>query len=405
MTKDYRKLYLKYKSKYLNLKQFGGNDIIEILSSSSKDNITGLLGNIYDKLAIKTEDFYNIGELDRLTDSGYFNDELLSNFIAANYHYNQIIKTKIKLLDPTKETSEYYGNLDIIIQICELMYQNIIKHISINNHTIMLVPGDSPIYFLFIIKILHPEIMTDSRITIVEFPISSVGFRMKLNPVDGNPYFENLLEKVIGVEKLNQDHNFMLMDYYESGDSADYIKSMIRCTYAKKSYFHNTNTVKITDLDIRQYFLYSEDWETKDLEKYFRVKNKIITEGKKPWERVKNKTRFNYLNPRIPDNFPEEYPENLKLNKFKSKLLHYFVDDSERRCQYKLPIVNGNEYAELAKTSDLTMKQYYESIQTKPFNYKLCNMLSMLFYIYIKFNTQLKEKTVPILGIIKEKTH
>jgi hypothetical protein len=269
----------------------------------------------------------------------------------------------------------------------------------------MLVPGDSPIYFSFIIKILHPEIMIDTKITIVEFPISGVGNKMYLNPVDGYPYFENLLEKVIGVTKLNQDHNFLIMDYYESGDSVEYIKYMIKKIYTDKSYYKDSISIQFTDLDINRYFLYDSEIEIEDIEKYFTKKRNIIAleNGKRSWNDVRENVRKFNLPPRMPDNFPEEYPDKLKQYKFKLGLLKYFVDDSDRRCQYKLPIKLANDYAESSKTNDITIKSFYDSVSKSPFNYKICNTLLLLFYIYIRFNTQLKQETTSIINIIKNK--
>ena len=120
---------------------------------------------------------------------------------------------------------------------------------------------------------------------------------------------------------------------------------------------------------------------------YEKKKAKIDPEQ---WLKKKNKIRFNCLPYNFPTNFPEEYPPIALNNR---KLLRYLVDDSIRRCQYKLKMDEANYFVLQNKQFGIDMKNYYCEFNGYKFNHSLCNILFLLFYIYFKKKETLETQT------------
>jgi hypothetical protein len=357
--------YLKYKNKYLKLKsQIGG--IIE----SNK---------FIDPSDIK---------------SGIENDDEFICQLLTYFYSNKKSKILINMVE-----NNWYKNLDIIIQISHLMGKHLLEYIEKNNHTILLVPGNSPTYFMFIIKLLYPEQFKNNiKLTIIEFPISSLN-NISEN-YDGTPYFNFLLNNYVNPIILHNEHKYINFDYYESGDSAEYIKTQLFEIYKKYNYcgYETFETNSFIYFNIGDYF----NLNSTTVEIY----NKAI----KGNETRKDIIRTEILPPFIVDQLPEDYPDNLVKIENKERLLTFFISDEADRCQYSMNITKALNFVKQKNINpSLTFDTYLKSLikgnqsiidsELKKFNnlYIYCNHLYYLFYIYI----QNPEKIKKIRDIIK----
>lgn len=389
MEKYYKNLYNKYKNKYIKLKQhinqIGGNIVTDLsgLEIRERFNKGGEIKDYFLNNDIKKDDFYTLSELDRLLRDGAFNTEFLNRMIITNLFVFQYEKNNPFLY--FVRGTEYYKNIKILFILCELMYKNILNHVERNNNTIFLVPGDSPSYFFFIIKLIHPELLLHPKFTAIEFPISSIGGAMDKKYIDGSPYITYLINTYIPSDKLLNEHNYLIFDYSESGKSVNYIKNIITSIYECNQPFNKGQEIIITDINISHYFLPNYAHED-----YDKKKNRMVTRHPERWPIEKNKIRKIYL----PDNFPIDFPENYPSEAlYHKKLLQYLVDESDRRCQYKFKIDQANDFVIKNKETGIDIKNYYCEFNEKKFNYSLCNMFLLLFYIYHKMNTELITQT------------
>ena len=152
MEHNYNKLYKKYKSKYINLKNLinqKGGDIITDLSGLNWATTIKSITKVKDDFLtndIKKDDFYTVTELDKLLALDNFNINFINKMIITNIF---MLSKPLFYFDLIKENTDYYKNIEILFVLTKLMHQHILEHIEKNTNTILLVPGDSPSYFLF----------------------------------------------------------------------------------------------------------------------------------------------------------------------------------------------------------------------------------------------------------------
>ena len=348
--------YLKYKNKYLKLKSQISNKFIDPSDIESD---------------IENDDDF-ICQL--LT---YFNGNkktnTLINMAEANWH----------------------EKLDIVIQISYLIGKHLLEYIEKNNHTILLVPGNSPSYFMFIIKLLYPEQFKNNvKLTIIEFPISSLSKALD-DDIDGTPYFNFLLDNYVNSIILSNEHTYINFDYYESGDSAEYIKKQLFKIYQECNYhgYKTFETKSFIDFNIGSYFNINSEM----LEKYNKALeiNDVIQ---------RHRIRSELLPQYIVDQLPEDYPDNLVKIENKERLLIFFISDEADRCQYSMKIDKALTFVKQKKENSLlTFDSYLKSSirgdkrirgnELKKINnlYFNCNHLYYLFYIYIKNPDKIKK--------------
>lgn len=402
MEHNYNKLYKKYKSKYINLKNLinqKGGDIITDLSGLNWATTIKSITKVKDDFLtndIKKDDFYTVTELDKLLALDNFNINFINKMIITNIF---MLSKPLFYFDLIKENTDYYKNIEILFVLTKLMHQHILEHIEKNTNTILLVPGDSPSYFLFIIKILHPELFSNPKLTVIEFPISSIGGAMKKEYIDGTPYISYLINKYIPSEKLLNEHNYLIFDYSESGDSVNYIKTTISKIYKSNLTYNVGKEILMKDIDISHYFLPQYIDQFVEYNKIKAKQEPLINPLQ--WPIIKNKIRTNLFSENFPRNFPEEYPSFALNNR---KLLEYLVDDSKRRCQYKLKMDKANDFVLKNKESGIDIKNYYCEFIEGKFDYSLCNILFLLFYIYLNKKESLETQTKEIqLLLMKNK--
>ena len=231
---QYKEKYLKYKKKYLNLvKQNGGLTIDEIVSSiKTKNDLLTLIEQIKPEIESKliSTNFLNFSNLSTYDFSDNI-DKFLLYFMFNN------VEIKNNLIFNFKK-SNYCNNINIIVEISKYLYKyltDIIKQNELNNSkTIILVPGDSPFYMFYIIKLLYPEIMLLKNVTIIEFPISSLGKTktiLKDNEFAILDYFTLILQPHIQKNNLSELDKYIIIDYIESGDSVKFINRHIDKIY------------------------------------------------------------------------------------------------------------------------------------------------------------------------------
>ena len=255
---NFKKKYFKYKQKYLNLqKQNGGLDVYEIIKLiKNKENLITFIDKIKPKIESK---LVSTNFLSTTNFSTYdFSDDIDDFLLYFMYTNNEIPNNAVFNFNGTN----YCNNINVIIEVSKYLYKyitDIIEYNELNNSkTILLIPGDSPFYMFYIIKLLYPELLS-KNITIVEFPISSLG-KSKIVFVDNEfailDYFVLILQHHIHTNTLAKDDKFVIIDYIESGDSVKFITNHINKIYENNGiYLNDSNFLPINVID---FFLTSE---------------------------------------------------------------------------------------------------------------------------------------------------
>ena len=436
----------KNKIKYNALQKQTGGTIIDTLNGMTQDNFCETIN----ALIIEMNTFISSDKYLNTTELNLMDDETMDKFIVF---LCWCFKDNDKLININiNNRDKYYKNVELIIQVSKMIYDDIIQQIESNEKTILLVPGDSPIYYFHIIKILHPDILTNPKVTIVEFPGSKLGtaFREHIN---GNDYFSYILKDIL--TDMDNNINYIIFDYMESGDSSTYISDTIKRLYNKINIKYN-DMLKFQDINIKNYYLL----DTKIPDKFLPKIKKYIEEkcfnaestdkSKKRFDKlfdnadifnVNSTNNIGYYNNVITiindiyqdnkigeknelikilyqfifgifksldtiDNFIEEYPKEL-YNRH-SNLMGYFTGGRRNsRCQYKLPmnttesVYSATDFITKQKIDpNLQFNEYFKDSDSIKTNYLNCNLLLYLFYIYIKNTDRMKTRTIDIHNIL-----
>lgn len=402
--------YLKYKLKYNNLKrQLGGTSIDASIMDLSLTDLHKLRNQFNQDLLqiIPKDKFINPDEIIKLLEENDF-DEIL-NKIIISYMYKQN-DSYYNILNIYTNPNSFFTKLHQIVLATHNIWINLNKYIDCNDHTILLIPGDSPTYFLFLLKILYPEILTNPKITIVEFPISKLGslseniIEFKENKhgarknyiinADGKPYLRFIIENNIPKQIRDEPHQFVIIDYLEAGKSAVFIEHTIKELYEYIPYRINKNFVKVINL---AYYFQTTSYIEESLSEYNKFNKKLIKklesdphifdglEGAKKYEEFLFANWYLYLDNNFLENL-ENFATSDSIN-----VLKYLVDESDRRCQYKLSLSEATKLA-LKSTS---MSDFISKIEKPVRIHAQCNLFNILLYLiccyYDKINLRCEE--------------
>lgn len=405
---DYFSKYLKYKSKYLEIKrQSGGSDLDSQIQAIELDNLHRVLNytNQYLSSNIPQAKFLNQEEIKSLIDTLGL-EQLMAHIII--YYMYQKPNSYYNVLNIYSNPNNFFSKLSHIVLATQNIWVHLSKYIEANTHTVLLIPGDSPTYFLFMLKILYPEILSNPKVTICEFPISGLGSisdnvieflydnhgvqtDYKIN-VDGKPYLKFIIESNIPESVLQNPHQFVIIDYLEAGKSAVFIEHTIKELYESKSYRLDLNFVKV--INLAYYFEtknviseYLSEFKSfiKKLEKKKKTEPAYFTglEGVKRYEKLLFAKWYLYLDPGFLEGL-NDFTTDWSIN-----VLKYLVDESGRRCQYKIKL---NQAIELSSSSS-SMVEFLSKIPKSDTIHWKCNVFLILLYLISGHLDQLNKKT------------
>ena len=413
---DYFSKYLKYKHKYNNLKsQFGGTSFdlsIQELTLTDLHQVR-IQANQYLSQIIPTDKFINPEEIARLIDENGL-DEIIDNVII-NYIYKQ---DENKILNVYTNPDNFFNKLYQVVLATNNIWIHLKKYTDTNDHTVLLIPGDSPTYFLFLLKTLYPEISTNPKVTIVEFPISKLGsFKenfieftyskngtpadYKIN-VDGKPYLKFIIDNNVPESIREIPHQFVIIDYLEAGKSAVFIEHTIKELYDTQPYRINKNFVKV--INLAYYFQTTSEIQENlsEYDKFIEKYNKKIKSKPNKFDGLAGAIKYEkflfanwyfYLD----NNFLEGLKDFAKVDSI--KVLKYLVDDSDRRCQHKICLYEATELA----ASSTSMSEFISKI-SKPYNIHIqCNLFNILLYLICNHYAKMNSKCGELVKTISDK--
>ena len=179
--------YNKYKEKYLKLKNQIGGTIVDNINSIVYTSKLDLTCQLYE-LATS-----NLDISDRFLDLEYFkglviNDELITKIIILLLLVFK--KDKHIFLNISNIGNDYYKQLRILFKISLRLGNKLLELVN-DKKTLILVPGDSPSYFIFIMRLIDSRFY-NINIIIKEFPISSIGTALEKNKEDRQLLFKDI---------------------------------------------------------------------------------------------------------------------------------------------------------------------------------------------------------------------
>lgn len=358
---DYYQKYLKYKSKYIDLKnQYGG------LSEEQQTNFDQFYSEIFTDIELEESKFITYEKIvERAT-----NDEILDKLIilireifleGTNGQFN------FTLLNDSKVPSEYYQNIELLLEHCKEIQTFLQKTLEVHDitKTLLIIPGDSPSYFMYIIQIMYPDFY--NNLNIIFIPISKLRNTERV---------QQYIRPIIDTEFSNNTNlnKIFIIDYSESGCSSfKYLYDIIEYK-TKEIYF----------IDLNYFFPYKDTFvDFVDFDTYTTVEE-IIPAEKDFFSCDGNEYTIpyieRYLYPYKIDSqleYPIGFPEKLQNN---IKILRFFSDDKEGtfgkhiRCQFSNKMEEGG-------------------LVINPNNIKLCDLFRLFIYYYVNKKDLLNEKT------------
>jgi hypothetical protein len=412
---DYFSKYLKYKHKYNNLKnQLGGTSIDETIQTLELTDLYKLKNQAIRDLEqiIPTDRFINLEEIVKLIDDNRLN-EFLENIII-NYIYKQ---DEEKILDVYTNPDNFFNKLHQVVTATHNIWIHLNRYIETNDHTVLLIPGDSPTYFLFLLKILYPEILTNPKVTIVVFPISKLSNEDKIIEFiydkdgvpsdykiksDGKPYLKFIFDNNIPQSIRENPHQFVIIDYLEAGRSVVFIEHTIKELYEDKPYRINKNFVKV--INLKYYFVPTSEIQgflleyNEFMEKYNEeinsnpnIFNGLI--GAKQYEKFLFANWYLYLDNNFLEGL-EDFTTSNSLN-----VLMYLVDDSDRRCQYKISLREATKLT----TKSTSMADFISKIENQDKIYTQCNIFNILLYLICNHYQIINSKCAELVKKLSDK--
>jgi|LauGreDrversion4_2_1035121.scaffolds.fasta_scaffold53380_1 hypothetical protein len=406
LEQSFYKKYLKYKTKYQKLKsQIAGSELDGLIQSIELDDLHVVNKHVSQQLqtVIPQDKFLTLDEIKSLIES--IGLEKIIELIVIYYMYHKDT-TYSKALNIHTNPNNFFSELAYLFRATENILVNLGKYIESNTHTVLLIPGDSPSYFLFMLKMIYPQLQTNPKVTIVSFPISGLSGEeniieffydedgvltdYKIN-ADGKPYFNFILNKNLPEAVQSNPHQFVIIDYLHAGKSAVFIEHTLKEIYETKPYRLDENFVRVINLayyfestsQIKTYF--SEFKEVKKKLKDIKKSNpKYFSslEGVKELEKYLFANWYLYLYPDFLNglaNFPTE----------KIKVLEYLVNESDRRCQYKIKLPEATKLA----SSSATMSEFLGKIPKPSTVHLNCNLFNILLYLIYTHLSQLNLKS------------
>jgi hypothetical protein len=395
---DYYKKYQTYKLKYLKLKkQIGGNLLEKIVDTIRLENINQIKTHIIEQLKqqILTDKFLSSDEIQELIKTN--NNLIILTILYFIYQTNT--NNYYNVFNLQTNYKNYFNNIYQMVLVTKNIYVHLVKYIEQNTHTVLLIPGDSPTYFLFLLEILFPELKTNRKLTIIQFPISGLGtdkadkvinFIYKKDKLydweilsDGTKYLKFILDTNLPEHVKNNSHQFVIMDYVEGGKSIVFIDETIKQIYQNQPYRINPNFVRVINLS---YYWQKTNHIVESLELFPNFEKKInkltkinpnalhTLDGIQTYDKIKFRTVF-YLDKDFLIDINTSFITNSSY-----KVLLYIVDESTRRCQYSLRL---NEATCLASKS-ANMNEFIELISKNSNIHWECNLFRILLYLLCK---------------------
>lgn len=355
---DYYQKYLKYKSKYLRLKnQYGG------MTEEAQTIFNQFYSKIFRGIELEEDKFITYEKIvERST-----NDEILDRLIII---IRKIFlkgtngELKFTLLNDSKVPSEYYQNIELLLEHCKEIHIFLQKTLKVHDisKTLLIIPGDSPSYFMYIIQIMYPEFY--NNLNIIFIPISKLRNTERVQQYI-RPIIDTEFSKNTNLNKI------IIIDYAESGCSSfKYLYDIIEYK-TKEIYF----------IDLNYFFPYEDTFFDFDTDT---TVEEIIPAKKDFFLCNGNEYTIPYIDRYLypyeiisPIEYPIGFPEKLQNN---IKILRFFSDDKEGvfgkhiRCQFSNKIEEGG-------------------LVINPNNIKLCDLFRLFIYYYVNKKDLLNEKT------------
>ena len=410
--------YNKYKEKYLKLKNQIGGTIVDNINSIVYTSKTDLTHQLYELVTS------NLDISDRFLDLEYFkglviNDELITKIIILLLLVFK--KDKHIFLNISNIGNDYYKQLRILFKISLRLGNKLLELVN-DKKTLILVPGDSPSYFIFIMRLIDSR-FNNTNIIIKEFPISSIGPALEKNKEEKTSIIQRYLnEHVIKSRDFDQ---IVIMDYSESGDSVKNLTNIIKLLGITQKIINfnindmfrvnqfvidqldkNINLIQPTlkkidelqlsiseyqkEIDDLQWSLseYQDDITTKDILKKAEDLQLSLSEYQDEIDDLQWSLSL-YQDDIITKDEILKKAEDLKLdeeimNNNNILLLHYFVNGTinNQRCQYQLKPLDEPKSIKQFIEQPNNMHEYFQSMPQIKQIYFHCNLLKYLFYIY-----------------------
>lgn len=363
LENDYLQKYLKYKTKYFQLRnQIGGTITLDMVSNMTSEDFIQYIRSPRLRSVVTDSHYYTMKEFFELNTS----DEALYSllfYLFARFD-NKFLNTK----DYGQNMESYFHTIEGLVDICKLMYTSLNAKMLPDKHTILLLPGDSPTYIFRIIEFLYPDIHLRDKVHIEEFPLSKLN-AAALQQIDPSTYMEHILRRYVDI--ISQSR-IIIFDYSDSGGSYTSMSNAI----------HATHRIDIQLFNINEYF-------------------------KSPAHLIK-----------ITDKDNEDVVKNIALNiKNLSEVIDFLVSDetSYKRCQYMMPLAeslpnasgqqriyphNATDY--LLQGQSLTYHEYFSTYPNVNNYHFSCNALIYAFYMFINVK-DIKDKTVVFHNTLQSK--
>lgn len=357
----YYNKYLKYKSKYLKLKQHGGG-----LNEKQQSMFNQIYNNIFIDIELDDKNFITYDKLVQGGENDSIIDKLISilNILFMRY----ITRSGVKLFKDSKDPAVYYEKIEKLIKHCieiKLQFQKLLDKIGYDKILIVL-PGDSPTYFMYIIQILFPDFY--DKIIKVFISISKLR-----NDSITEAYIKPIIDKQFSENPKLE--NIIIFDYGQTGCSSfKYLYDLLKY-----------KTENIGFLDLSYFFFYNDidfDDDGNQIDIILPVKRtEIICNDKIFNEPYTNLFIYPYKINKNPSKYPKHFPEELYNNQ---TILEFFVDDKDGlfgeyfRCQFSNKL---NECGLIINKN----------------NVKLCDLFRLFMYFYINKKELLYKKTMIFL--------
>lgn len=203
---SYKKKYMKYKTKYVNLKH-GGDQTQKVSVLKDKKYFVDVM-NLINKLPID--------KIIKKDDINFGDDDI---FNLTHYVY---------LSFPSYH--KFFGDDDV------KEFNKMIERIP--NNSLIFAPGDSPFKLVHIIELLHKvgenTIEFDGNrknVRFITFPFSKPTLHYNLNY---NQVYEEFGEFMGKIRDVNKYENFIFYDYVETGRTFYYISTLIKHFFLTK---------------------------------------------------------------------------------------------------------------------------------------------------------------------------
>ena len=349
-------------NKYLVLKQYGSG-----LNDTLQTEFDKIYNDIFTGIELDDQQFITFDKIIQTSSNNEIVDQLIRilNYLFMKY----IHRSRITLFVKSKDPIVYYQKIEKLIGHCIEMkkhLEKILEHAGYEK-TLIVLPGDSPTYFMYIIQILFPEFY--EQVIKVFIPIS----KLRNDPIT-TAYIKPIIDKQFTDNP--ELENIIIFDYGQSGCSS------FKYLYDILIY----KTEKIGFIDISYYFFYDDfdfDFDFDDYGNKVKIvlpvkREQILCRDDREYDEPYTKLFiYPYKFNKNPNKYPKNFPNKLKNN---MSILEFFVDDKDGlfgkyfRCQFSNKLNDGGLIIDKN-------------------NIKLCDLFRLFMYFYINKKELIYEKT------------